>query len=190
MNSGKDVAESIGNRVRDCQLAKQFRDMDLDFDFRNLRNYPGVGVFGKDLLHPYGCLPIKGLYEHKDTIEMMIIKNKIDGIQREKDVENDLKKAYPPEKGYVILSEVYLRDKEGNIVKDPATGEARRIDFVVAKDGKVVDSIEVTSKTSDKTNQTAKEGRIRESGGNYVRDNNGRLVEMPSDVSTRIERRD
>ncbi len=32
----------------------------------------------------------------------------------------------------------YLRDKDGNIVRDPVTGEGRRIDFVVIKDGKVV----------------------------------------------------
>ena len=54
-----------------------------------------------------------------------------------------------------------MRDSEGKIVRDPETGEARRIDFVVVKDGQVVDSIEVTSETADKTGQTAKEERIR-----------------------------
>jgi hypothetical protein len=69
------------------------------------------------------------------------------------------------------------------------SGEARRIDFVVAKDGKVVDSIEVTSKTVDKTDQMDKEQHIREAGGNYIKDSNGNLVEIPPDVQTRIERR-
>ena len=82
------------------------------------------------------------------------------------------------------------RDENGNIVKDPVTGEARRIDFVVVKDGKVVDSIEVTSKTADKTGQSAKETRIRENGGNYIRDSNGNLIKIPDNVQTRIERRD
>ena len=101
-----------------------------------------------------------------------------------------MNEKYPPEKGYQVVSEAYLRDKDGNIVKDPISGTARRIDFVVVKDGKVVDSIEVTSKTADKTEQSAKEERIREAGGNYIRDNDGNLVEIPSYVQTHIERRD
>ncbi len=118
------------------------------------------------------------------------IKNKLDGLAREQEVAQELEKKYPPEKGYQIVSEAYLRDKDGNIVKDPVTGQARRIDFVVVKDGKVVDSIEVTSKTADKTGQCAKEDRIKDAGGNYIRDNNGNLVPVPTTVRTRIERRD
>ena len=118
------------------------------------------------------------------------IQNKIDGLAREKEVAEELQEKYPPEEGYEIVSEAYLRDKDGNIVRDSETGEARRIDFVVVKNGKVVDSVEVTSKTADKTEQTAKEERIREAGGNYIRDYNGNLVEIPSTVQTRIERRD
>lgn len=118
------------------------------------------------------------------------IKNKQDGLEREREVRGDLEKKYPPEAGYEIISEAYLRDENGKIVRDPETGEARRIDFVVVKDGKVVDSIEVTSKTADKTQQSAKEGRIRDAGGNYVRDSDGNLIQIPSNVQTRIERRD
>jgi hypothetical protein len=118
-----------------------------------------------------------------------LIKNKEDGLRRESEVEKELKEKYPESEGYKIEKEVYLRDKDGKIVKDPVTGEARRIDFVVTKDGKVVDSIEVTSKTADKTDQMDKEQRIREAGGNYIKDSNGNLVEIPSDVQTRIERR-
>lgn len=119
-----------------------------------------------------------------------IIKNKEEGLAREKEVGEELKEKYPPEEGYQILQEVYLRDKDGNIVRDPVTGEARRVDFMVVKDGKVVESIEVTSKTADKTEQTAKEERIRANGGNYVKDKDGNLVEIPADVHTQIERRD
>lgn len=117
------------------------------------------------------------------------IKNKLDGLQREHDVEEELERQYLLEKGYSVISEAYLRNENGTIVKDTVTGEARRIDFVVAKDEKVVDSIEVTSKTADKTAQTAKEVRIREAGGNYIRDYEGNLIEIPSEVHTRIERR-
>lgn len=129
--------------------------------------------------------------EHKGTKEKgEPIQNKVDGLRREEEVEQELKEKYPEEEGYEIISEAYLRDENGNIVKDPETGEARRIDFVVVKDGKVVDSVEVTSKTADKTEQTAKENRIRDNGGNYIKDSNGNLVEIPKDIQTRIERRD
>lgn len=124
--------------------------------------------------------------EYKETI----IKNKLDGLEREKDVEQELKEKYPESEGYSIESEKPLRDENGDIVRDPETGEYRRIDFVVIKDGEVVDSVEVTSKTADKTEQSAKEDRIRENGGNYIRTNDGRLVKIPDDVKTRIERRD
>ncbi len=118
------------------------------------------------------------------------IKNKVDGLAREKDVADDLKKTYPSEKGYQIVSEAYLRDNKGNIVKDTEKNEARRVDFVVLKDNEVIDSIEVTSKTADKTEQSAKEDRIRAAGGNFIRDDSGNLVQIPSNVKTRIERRD
>lgn len=128
--------------------------------------------------------------EQKDVDDRQPIKNKQDGLAREKEVEEELKEKYPESEGYEILREASLRDKDGNIARDPETGEGRRIDFVVIKDGKVVDSVEVTSKTADKTEQTAKEERIRDAGGSYVRDKNGNLVKIPDDVKTRIERRD
>jgi hypothetical protein len=120
-----------------------------------------------------------------------LIKNKEDGCRREREAKEELEEQYPESEGYTILEEVYLRDEDGNIVKDPETGEARRIDFVVVdKDGNVVDSIEVTSKTADKTVQSAKEDRIRDNGGNYVKMPDGSLAKIPDDVQTRIERRD
>lgn len=101
-----------------------------------------------------------------------------------------MQEKYPPEKGYSIIREAYLRDENGNIVKDPVTGEARRIDFVVIKDGKVVEMVEVTSKTASKDAQTTKENRIRDNGGNYIKDDKGDIVEIPNSVQTRIDRRD
>lgn len=119
-----------------------------------------------------------------------LLKNKQEGLQREQDVAKDLNEEYPQEEGYSVISEVTLRDKDGNIVKDSKTGEARRIDFAIVKDGKVVDTIEVTSKSASKSAQLEKEDRIREAGGNYIKDNSGNLVEIPRGVRTRIERRD
>ena len=119
-----------------------------------------------------------------------LIKNKLDGLEREQKVETELMEKYSAEKGSDILSEVYLRDKNGNIVKDSETGEARRIDFMVIRDGTVIDSIEVTSLSADKTDQIAKENRIRVNGGSYIKDDNGNLIKIPDDVLTRIERRE
>lgn len=124
-----------------------------------------------------------------DNFKEGILPNKEEGLRREAEVEEELEKRYPESDGYEIVSEAYLRDSEGKIVRDPETGEARRVDFVVVKDGEVVDSIEVTSETADKTGQIAKEDRIRDAGGNYIRTADGSLAEYPENVHTRIERR-
>ena len=118
-----------------------------------------------------------------------VVKNKLDGCERENQVEQELKEKYPESEGYQVVKEAYLRDENGKFVTDPETGERRRIDFVVVKDGKVVKSVEVTSMTAPKEEQQAKEQRIREAGGNYIRDNNGDLAEFPSEIETEIERR-
>lgn len=143
----------------------------------------------KELDKPFNAVAnkVKGAPEAQET--KLPIQNKIDGLRREGDVHDELKEKNPAEKGYKIESEVYLRDENSNIMKDPVTGEARRIDFVVTKDGKVVDSVEVTSKTADKTAQLAKEERIRENGGNYIKDSEGNLLRVSDDIHTRVERR-
>lgn len=131
-----------------------------------------------------------GLHSDINDLDEGTIQNKIDGLRRENEVYDELKQKYPETEGYEIVSEAYLRDKDGNIIRDPVTGEGRRIDYVVVKDNKVVDSVEVTSPTADKTDQCAKEQRIREAGGNYVRTADGSLAEFPSDTQTRIDRRE
>lgn len=119
-----------------------------------------------------------------------LIQNKRDGLAREDAVLDDLLNKYDPLDGYDIFEERYLCDSEGNRVKDVETGSGRRIDFVVVRDGKVVDSVEVTSETADKTQQTAKEDRIRENGGIYIKNPyDSSLVLIDDSVRTRIERR-
>lgn len=167
MNGFKDAQDHTERKFAECPLAKQVEKADnINVDDMNNCDAPIV----KEMKEP--------------------IKNKLDGLAREKEVAGELENTYPSKAGYQIVPEAYLRDKEGNIVKDSVSSEARRVDFMVVKDGKVVESIEVTSKTADKTEQTAKEERIRGAGGNYIRDNEGNLVEIPSAVHTRIERRD
>ncbi|MCS7054529.1 MAG: hypothetical protein NZM09_12475 [Ignavibacterium sp.] len=115
--------------------------------------------------------------------------NRENGAFREENALTDLQKEFPENEGYKIEREQYLRDKDGNIVKDPETGEARRIDLVVHKDGKIVKSVEVTSETAPKELQIAKEKRIRENGGNYILDRDtGKLIEFPKNVTTEIRR--
>ena len=119
-----------------------------------------------------------------------LIPNKKEGLRRESEVQSELQEKYPESKGYKIENERLLRDSNGKKAIDPETGTGRRIDFVVDKDGNIVDSIEVTSTTADKTAQIAKEIRIRENGGNYVKLKSGDIVEIPKNIITRIERRD
>lgn len=164
-----------------------------DIDGISGKNIERVGEFKseklEDIMDKFEDV-IKYLENSEKNIEIKEpIQNKKDGLERERIVEKELKDKYS-ETDSKIESEVYLRDSDGNIVRDNKTGEARRLDYVVIEEGKVVDSIEVTSKTADKTEQSAKEDRIREQGGDYIKDSEGNLVEIPKDIKTRIERRD
>ena len=115
---------------------------------------------------------------------------KEDSIKREKKVEQKLKDRYPPPK-YEVQNEQYLRDANGKIVKDPVTGEARRVDHVVIEDGKVVAMVETTSPNAKKTGQMDKESRIRAQGGGFIRRRNPKaLIPIEDGVKTVIERVD
>jgi hypothetical protein len=167
MQSFKEVTETAPGSFAVCPLGRAAMEMDFNKDI-SAYDY-SVGL---------------------EVEEAEPIKNKIDGLRREAEVENDLRDLYPENEGYTLLSETYLRDADGNIAKDPVTGEARRLDFVVTdKDGSVIDSFEVTSETADKTEQSAKEFRIRNNGGEYIKVPDGNLVHFPSNIETTIERR-
>lgn len=124
-----------------------------------------------------------------DNYKEGILSNKVNGLRREVEFSKELSEKYPESKGYEIVPESFLRDAEGKIVKDELTNSGRRIDFVVIKDGIVVDSIEVTSETAPKEWQATREANIRELGGNYIRTADGSLAKFPEDLITRIERR-
>lgn len=118
-----------------------------------------------------------------------IEKNRADGTNREDLAYKELQREFPEDGGYKVEREQYLRDKEGNIVKDSETGEARRIDFIVSKDEKVVKSIEVTSEIASKDAQIAKEDRIRDTGGDFIKDRDtGQLIEIAKDIKTEVRR--
>lgn len=112
--------------------------------------------------------------------------NQKNGKRREKETEQELKEKYPDAE---VQGERYLRDANGKIVKDPLTGEGRRLDHVVIKDGKVIDVVETTSLTVDKSAQIAKEGRIIESGGSFIRDKvTKELIPIGDNISRVIKR--
>lgn len=133
---------------------------------------------------------INSIKEMNECISQ-VEQNHIDGSLREEEVRKELERMYPETEGYSILEQVTLRDADGNVVRDAETGEARRLDFVVVdKEGKVVKSIEVTSLTANKDYQSAKEERIRQQGGNYIKNpETGQLNEIPQNVKTEIWRR-
>jgi len=114
-----------------------------------------------------------------------IVKNKAAGDLREVKEVADLKVKHP---GADVQNQQYLRDANGKILKDPVTGEARRLDHVVIKDGKALDVVETTSQTANKTAQIKKEERIRNAGGTFVRDRKTKKLVDVSNVPTRVSR--
>lgn len=127
--------------------------------------------------------------ESLDEIESQITKNKLDGTAREEKVLDDLISKNGEDN---VIREALLRDKDGVPIKDPETGEARRIDFIVTQGKKIIESIEVTSETADKTLQMAKQTRILEEaverGGAFIKDKSGDLIEFTADIITEIRR--
>lgn len=83
------------------------------------------------------------------------------GAVREEKIRAKLAEKYP-EPPHEIHSQVYLIDERGKRLLDPKTGKARRVDFVVALGKKAIKSVEVTSKTADKSSQMARERRLRQ----------------------------
>jgi hypothetical protein len=95
------------------------------------------------------------------------------GAAREAKVAEELKAKYP---GAKVQNQECLRDADGRIVKDPLTKEARRVDDAVIEDGKAK-TFETTSMDANKSGQLAKEQRVLNNWGTYVRDREtGELV--------------
>jgi RHS repeat-associated protein len=87
-----------------------------------------------------------------------------------------------------VQQEQFLRLRSGEIAVDPLTGEGRRLDFVITSGLHGLYSVEVTSKTASKLAQLAKERRIRQLGGTFIRDRvTGELIDLAM-VPTRVIR--
>ncbi|GAA4832368.1 hypothetical protein GCM10023331_16950 [Algivirga pacifica] len=112
------------------------------------------------------------------------IPNKVAGLKRELEVFLELQQQYP---NADIQSERDLRYQNGVRAKDPISPhKGRRVDFAVFENSGVVDMVEVTSLTADKTDQQNKEARIRASGGHYIRKKGQKNTHNVKHVQTRL----
>ena len=76
-----------------------------------------------DLSKSYDTLPDKELNKSLgsrslDNYKEGILSNKENGLRREVEFSKELSEKYPESKGYEIVSESFLRDADGNFVKD------------------------------------------------------------------------
>jgi len=116
-----------------------------------------------------------------------VVLNKQARTAREVLVTKELQDLYPSAS---VQREMLLRTPDGAKAIDPLTETGRRIDQVVIQDGQALDSVETTSQTATKAAQIAKENRIRQQGGTFIRDREtGQLIDL-KDIPTRIIRKD
>ncbi|MDP8568589.1 hypothetical protein [Methylophilus aquaticus] len=143
----------------------------------------GLGVFS--VLSVAASGGAKRLLDDVSNITQ-VVKNKLDGLAREKLTKVELQNQYP---NASVQSERALRNADGTRAIDEYSNSGRNIDHVVIENGQVVRSVETTSMTANKAAQIAKENRIREAGGNYVRDKTtGNLIDLGT-IQTEILRR-
>ncbi|WP_409279593.1 RHS repeat domain-containing protein, partial [Pseudomonas defluvii] len=150
----------------------QYHDHETGLHYNRYRYYdPLVGRFiSKD---PIGYAGGLNLYVYApnpvfwiDPLGLARIKNAIEGERRHQLLNEQLRAKHPEA---TIQCECYLRDANGKSVKDPDTGERRRVDTAVIESGQAK-TYEVTSMTANKDSQIAKETRVIDAGGTHVRD--------------------
>ena len=123
--------------------------------------------------------------EWVDPLGLARIKNAIEGDRRHQEFNAKIKEKHP---NATIQCECYLRNAQGQSVKDPLSGERRRVDTVVIENTQA-QTYEVTSPSADKRLQIAKKARIRANGGAYIKNRStGELV--PVTGISKIIRRD
>ena len=160
------------NELQPIKFQGQSLDTETGLHYNRFRYYDSdvgmfiqrdpIGLLGGNNVFQYAPNPVGWI----DPWGLECIKNKKDGLAREERAKEIYERRYGKDN---VISEKTLRDANGKSVKDPITGEKRRLDFIVkGKDGKWR-AKEVTSKTADKRDQLAKESRIRQEGGTYIR---------------------
>ena len=156
----------------------QYHDHETGLHYNRYRYYdPRAGRFISQ--DPISYLGGVNLYQYVpnpidwiDPWGLARIKNAVDGDRRHQEFNTEISAKHP---NASIQSECYLRDATGRSVKDPVTGERRRVDTAVIENGQAT-TYEVTSMTASKIDQQAKERRIMAAGGIYVRDRNTRKL--------------
>jgi RHS repeat-associated protein len=115
-----------------------------------------------------GLAKLIGKEAAKDAAKRRIKENARDGARRNKVGVDQLKSENPDKR---VQTETYLRTEDGKRAVDPQTGEMRRVDAaVIDQNTKTATTHEITGPGVDKTTQFAKEQRILDNGGVYVRD--------------------
>ncbi|WP_077033342.1 RHS repeat-associated core domain-containing protein [Pelomonas sp. KK5] len=153
----------------------QYADEEVGLHYNTFRYYdPDCGRFVSQ--DPIGLLGGLNLYAYApnslgwiDPWGLSCILNKTNGTARETRVRRRLEVRFGKDN---VVSERYLRDSKGNVVQDKGAsgdGTARRPDFHVRLADGQWHPVEVTSRTAPKTEQLAKELRIRSAGGIFIR---------------------
>ncbi|RMR14847.1 RHS repeat domain-containing protein, partial [Pseudomonas syringae group genomosp. 3] len=187
------IEKLVVNEVeQNLRFQGQYFDVETGLHYNTFRYYdPEIGRFTTQ--DPIGLAGGFNLYQYApspigwiDPWGWNCIPNKVAGTAREARAKDLYGKRYGKEN---VLSERYLRNAEGKIAKDPLTGEARRVDFVIKNSDGSGTAKEITSLTADKTGQLAKEARIREVGGTFIRDPKTKKLIEVRDVSTVVRAR-
>jgi RHS repeat-associated protein len=142
-----------------------------------------VGLSGGHNLYRYAPTPLGWIDPWGWTC---ISKNSVAGSGREARAKALFHKKYGKEN---VLSERYLRNAEGKIVKDPLTGKGRRLEFVIKNGDGTGTAKEITSLTALKAAQLEKVMRIREAGGTFVCEPGTKNLVQVNDISTVIRAR-
>ncbi|GGU83006.1 hypothetical protein GCM10009504_44360 [Pseudomonas laurentiana] len=134
-----------------------------------------IGYAGGLNLYVYAPNPVFWI----DPFGLARIKNAIEGERRHKLLNEQLRAKHPEA---TIQCECYLRDANGKSVRDPVTGERRRVDTAVIENGQAK-AYEVTSLHASKVDQIRKEERIASAGWVYVKNRSNNDLVPVSGVS-------
>jgi len=116
---------------------------------------------------------------------VQLAENRANGAARNARVQSRLEGKF---QGANVQREQLLRNADGSKAIDPVTGTGRRLDHAVIENGRGRATVETTSRTASKESQLAKQRRIMNNGGHFIRDRRtGQLIDI-SGVPFRVFR--
>jgi hypothetical protein len=124
----------------------------------------------------------------REAVERIgVLDNAAAGTRREAQTAAELATENP---GKVVQGQRTLRNAEGKKVVDPVTGEGRRVDHaVIDREANTAKTFETTGQNVSKEEQLAKEQRVREAGGKFVRDKETQQM-VPVEGVSEVRRQD